>query len=66
MGSKYDAIVQSLPSDFEKTLQVLQNHLSDDKFCDQLEKISLLLPNPENLVAIVNELKSSKNIFYTL
>ena len=90
MTSKYDVIVQSLPSDFEKTLQVLQDHLTDDQicdvlnstnyaiankiilncmvekvkitdnmveFCDQLMKISSLLPHPETLIKIVIELR---------
>jgi len=91
MRSKYDDIVQSLPSDYEKTLEIVQDHLTDDQicnvltssnytvankiilsclldkvkctadiveFCNQLEKITLLLPNAEVLVTIVNELRT--------
>ena len=93
MRSKYDDIVQSLPSDYEKTLQVVQDHLTDDQicdvftspnytianrtilnclmekvkcsaniagFCDQLEKITSLLPDPGILVAVVNELRQGE------
>ena len=97
LRSKYDDIVQSLPSDYEKTLQVVQDNLTDDQicdvltspnytianktilnylmekvkctadiveFCNQLEKITTLLTNPGVLVAIVNELKTSKSAFH--
>jgi len=90
LRSKYDDIVQSLPSDYEKTLQVVQDNLSDDQicdvlaapnytianktilnclmetmkcegdvldFCDQLENISLLLPDPDSLASIISDLR---------
>jgi len=91
LRSKYDDIVQSLPSDYEKTLQVVQDYLTDDqicdvltatnytianktilncltekvkckgdvlKFCDQLEKISLLLPDPGSLIETTTILRT--------
>jgi len=91
--SKYDVIVQSLPSDYEKTLQAVQDHLTDHQicdvltspncsiankiilncliekvkctanvleFCDELEKITVLLPDPGILAAVVNELRMGK------
>ena len=91
LRSKYDVIVQSLPSDYEKTLQVVQDNLTDDQicdvltspnytianktilnylmekvkctaniaeFCDLLEKITSLLPDPGILITIVNELRT--------
>ncbi|XP_065894594.1 uncharacterized protein [Dysidea avara] len=93
MRSKYDVIVQSLPSDYEKTLQVVHGHLTDDQncdvltspnytianktilnclmekvkctddiveFCNQLDKIISLLPDPGVLSSIVSELREAK------
>ncbi|XP_065894224.1 uncharacterized protein [Dysidea avara] len=92
LRSKYDDIVQSLPSDYEKTLRVVQDHLTDDQicdvltspnytianktilnylmekvkctaniaeFCDLLEKITSLLPDPGILITIVYELRTA-------
>ncbi|XP_065894589.1 uncharacterized protein [Dysidea avara] len=92
MRSKYDDIVQSLPSDYEKTLQVVQDQLTDDQicdvlsssnytianktilnclmekvkctadiseFCDQLDKIISLLPDPGVLSSVVGELRQA-------
>jgi len=88
--SKYDSIVQSLPSDYEKTLQAVQDHLTDDQicmvlcsthytianstilnclmekvkstadipqFCDQMMKITSLLPESSVLCSIISELR---------
>ena len=57
MGSKYDAIVQSLPSDFEKTLQVLQNHLSDDQICDVLASPNYTIANKTILNYLIEKVK---------
>ena len=83
-------MVQSLPNNYEKTLQVVQDHLTDDQICDvltcpkhtvangailnclmekvkftgdivelcdQLDKISLLLPEPGVLSSVAAELR---------
>jgi len=91
--SKYNAIIQSLPSDYEKTLQAAQDHLTDDQicevltssnptvankailnclmekvkctadvieFCELLDKIISILPDPGVLAVIVNDLRTGE------
>lgn len=97
--SQYAAILQCLPTDFEKTLQAVQDHLTDEEicivlnnsdhssanktildflvdkmshtgtlleFCDQLEKITSLLNDPEILNEVIKEFRISTyvNIIY--
>ena len=99
MRSKFDVIVQSLPSDYEKTLQVVHGHLTDDQncdvltspnytianktilnclmekvkctddiveFCNQLDKIISLLPDPGVLSSIVSELREGEDVMTLL
>ena len=93
--SKYASILQCLPADYEKTLQAVQDYLTDEEicvvlsssdyssantaildflvekvnntenllqFCSQLEKIMLLLNDPEVLGNIIREFKASMYI----
>ena len=90
LKSRFDDMIHSLPSDYEKTLQVVQDHLTDDQICEvltspnhtvantaimncliekvkctgdivelcnQLDKITLLLPKPGVLLSVAAELR---------
>ena len=46
--SKYDVIVQLLPSDYERTLEIVQDHLTDDQICDVL-----ICPNYTNANGVI-------------
>ena len=57
MRSKYDDIVQSLPSDYEKTLQVLQDNLTDDQICDVLSSPNYTIANKTILNLLMKEIQ---------
>jgi len=52
--SKCDAIVQSLPNDYERTLQAVQDNLTDVQICDVLGSADHVAANK----AILNHLTS--------
>ena len=62
MRSKYDEIVQSLPSDYEKTLQAVQDHLTDDQICDVLSSLNYTIANKTILNCLMEKVKCTANI----
>ena len=63
MRSKYDDIVQSLPSDYEKTLQVVQDNLTDDQICGVLTSPNYTIANKTILNCLMKNVKCSDNVF---
>ena len=57
MKLKYDVIVQSLPSDYEKTLQVVQDHLTDNQICDVLTSPNHTTANKTILNCLMEKVK---------
>ena len=62
MRSKYDAIVQSLPNDYEKTLQAVQDHLTDDQICEVLTSPNYTIANKTILNYLMEKVKSMADI----
>ena len=62
LRSKYDLIVQLLPTDYEKTLQVVQDHLTDDQICKVLASPSYTIANKALLDCLVKKVKSTASI----
>ncbi|XP_065894902.1 uncharacterized protein [Dysidea avara] len=61
--SKYAAILQSLPSDYEKTLHVVQDNLSDDQICVILSSPSYIAANELILNNLINKVKEKEHLF---
>ncbi|XP_065885289.1 uncharacterized protein [Dysidea avara] len=59
---KYDDIVQSLPSDYEKTLQVVQDHLTDDQICDVLTTPNYTIANKTILNCLMEKVKCEGDV----
>ncbi|XP_065889566.1 uncharacterized protein [Dysidea avara] len=57
LRSKYDAILQSLPSDYERTLQAIQDHLTDEQICNVLGSSNSSLANEIILDCITEKMK---------
>ena len=62
LRSKYDVMVQSLPSDYEKTLQVVQDHLTDDQICGVLTSPNYTIANKTILNCLMEKVKSTPHI----
>ena len=62
LRSKYDVIVQSLPSDYEKTLQVVQDHLTDDQICDVLTTPNYTIANKTILNCLMEKVKCTADV----
>jgi len=62
LRSKYDVIVQSLPCDYEKTLQAVQDHLTDDQICDVLTSPNYTVANKTILNCLIEKVKCTANI----
>ena len=62
MRSKYDVIVQSLPSDYEKTLQAVQDHLTDEQICGVLTSTNYTIANKTILNCLMEKVKSTADI----
>ena len=60
--SKYDDIVQSLPSDYEKTLEVVQDQLTDDQICDVLTSPNFTAANKTILNCLMDKVKCVDDI----
>ena len=93
LRSHYFDILQSLPLDHEKTLEILQGYFTDDEistilsnsdctvankailetlfthfkatmnlkeFCDKLENITIISPQPEQLISVICKLKAGE------
>ena len=57
LKSKYDAILQALPIDHERTLQAVQDHLTDDQICNVLGSSSSSSANEMILDCIAEKMK---------
>ena len=57
MKSKCDAIVQLLPDDYEKTLQAIQDHLTDDEICEVLGSPNHVIANKTILNFLMEKVK---------
>ncbi|XP_065885277.1 uncharacterized protein [Dysidea avara] len=62
LRSKYDDIVQSLPSNYEKTLQVVQDHLTDDQICDVLATPNYTIANKTILNCLMEKVKCEGDV----
>jgi len=59
---KYDSIVQSLPSDYLKTLQVVQDHLTDDQICNVLTTLNYTIANKTILNCLLEKVKCKEDV----
>ena len=59
---KYDAILQSLPIDYEKTLQAIQDHLTDEQMCSVLSNSNYTSANKVILNCLVENMSSRGNL----
>ena len=62
MRSKYDDIIQSLPSDYERTLQVVQDYLTDDQICDVLTSPNYTIANKAMVNCLMEKMKCTDDI----
>jgi len=62
MRSKYDNIVQSLPNDYEKTLQAIQDFLTDDQICNVLTSPDCTIANKTIVNFLMEKVKSVDDI----
>ena len=60
--SKYDDIVQSLPHNYEETLQAVQDHLSDSQICDVLSSPNYTSANKILLSYLVEKVKYAADV----
>ena len=60
--SKQDTILQCLPTDYEKTLQVLQDHLTDEQICCVLSNSDHASANRAILNCLTENLNCSENL----
>lgn len=60
--SKYQIILQSLPMDYENTLNLLQNYLTDDQICQILSSSNYSTANKIILDCLIEKFKESVNI----
>lgn len=62
MRSKYSVILQSLPSDYEKTLDIVQDDLTDDQICDVLTSADYATANKIILNCLIEKVKYAADI----
>jgi len=62
LRSKYDNIIQSLPNDYEKTLQILEDCLTDDQIGEVLTAPNYTLANKTMLNFIMEKIKSAADV----
>ena len=60
--SKYDAIVQLFPDDYEKTLQAVQDFLTDDQVCDVLVNPDCVIANNTMLNFLMEKVNSMVDV----
>ena len=56
--SRFDDILQALPTDYEKTLQVMQDHLTDEQMCHILSSSNYSAANKAILDCLITNLGS--------
>lgn len=57
MKSKYDTILQSMPTDFERTLQAIQGSLTDEQICTVLSSSGYSSANTMMLDCMIERMK---------
>ena len=62
LTSNYQVILQSLPMDYENTLNLLQNYLTDDQLCQILSSSNYSTANKIILNSLIEKFKESVNI----
>ena len=60
--SQYQVILQSLPMDYENTLNLLQNYLTDDQICQILNSPNYSAANKAMLDCLIEKFKESVDI----
>ena len=60
--SKHDAILQCLPVDYEKTLQAVQDHLSDEQICIVLSSSDYSSANKVMLDCLLVKMNCTGNL----
>ena len=59
---QYDIILQSLPTNFENTLDILQDHLTDDQICTVLSSPNSAIGNKTLLDFLIKNVQQTRNI----
>ena len=62
MLSRYQVILQSLPMDFENTLNLLQNYLTDAQLCQILSSPNYNTANKAILDCLIEKFKESVDV----
>lgn len=60
--SRYDVVLQSLPMDYENTLNLLQNYVSDDQMCQILNSSNYNAANKIILDCLIEKFKGSVDV----
>jgi len=60
--SQYQAILQSLPNDYENTLNLLQNYLTDDQIYQILNSPNYAAANKAILDCLIEKFKESVDV----
>ena len=62
LRSKYNAVLQSLPTDYEKTLQAVQDYLTDEQICAVLGSSHHSFANKVMLDALTDKVQSKGDL----
>ena len=62
--SKYDAILQSMPIDYERTLQVLQDSLTDEQICAILNTSGYSSANKKILDCMIERMSHTGDLLH--
>ena len=62
LKSHYHAIVQLMPDDYEQSIGILQNHISDDQICDILCSSNYRIANNKILNCFVKKLSCEEDL----
>ena len=60
--TQYDSILQSLPANFETTLDILQDHITDDQICVVLSSPNSAIGNKTLLDFLIKNVQQAGNI----
>jgi len=62
LRSKYDAVLQSLPTDYGSTLQAVQDYLTDDQICVVLGSSNHSTANKAILDILTDKVQSTEDL----
>jgi len=57
LRSKHDAILHTLPTDYERALHAVQDHLTDEQVCNVLSSSNCIVANEIILDCITEKMK---------